>query len=74
MSSVRVIAQRTQHFVDRFTDLLDKKRDVEFKQVFFANKFVKEIQSGLTVPINMDNFVERSCAMVEQKLPLFTPS
>jgi len=43
MEKVRLVAQRTQHFVDRFTDLLEKKRDVDFKQVFFANKFVKDI-------------------------------
>lgn len=30
--------------MDRFVDLIDKKRDVEYLQVFFANKFIKELQ------------------------------
>ena len=52
IESKRLLAERVQHFIDRYVDLLQKKRDVEYLQVFFACRFVKQIQASLPVPID----------------------
>lgn len=69
----RLLAQRAQHFIDRFVDLLEKKRDVEYMQLYFANKFTKELQLQLPVPIETRLFSQFSAVLVENKLTSMSP-
>jgi len=54
-------------------DLLSREHKVEFKQVYWANYFVREIQENLQVPIQIEFFNDLSCQYVESKLASFEP-
>jgi uncharacterized membrane-anchored protein YjiN (DUF445 family) len=53
--------------------LLAKKRDVEYSNVYFANKFVKQIQSASITSLDSQQFSLQSCYLVEEKISKMTP-
>jgi len=42
-------------------DLYNNKRQVEYSEVYFGNKFVKDISGKLQVPLEIDYFIDLSC-------------
>ena len=52
---------------------MEKKRDVDYLQVFFASRFIKQIQATLPVPIDSKQFIDLSCIMVEEKIAKMSP-
>lgn len=72
IQSHRELAKKTQHFIDRYIDLFTRKKAVEFKELYFANKFIKEIQSNLTVALEKSEFIEESCDNIERRFETFS--
>lgn len=69
----RKIAERTQFFVDRYVDLLIKRGDADSNNVFFAHKFMREVQTQDLGVVDSTQFVAYFCKLAEDKVSKMSP-